>query len=373
MQKQDINNLIREALEILKTSSHDISNQEPSGTSTLNQGNPKTESIRDYWETAKRIFGEDPDTKKMIPPTTAITVFNAVKKANKLSTLRKSARSVRYVATEWLKHKADCAEISMKAGKWSEVERIVTDASFVVLMQLAKMMPAEYRKNWTPQSCRKSKKVSLSRLPKDWREQMAEAGPEGQFMIPMLVALMSGVRPAELEYGVKLKRFQDQLTVHIKGAKVTKYAGQTAREFTIANHPVKDRIIAYMDTQENKNELLVKVDCGNSVTTYMRAIGKKLWPAKEAITVYSARHAMAADCKSASHNPGDDPDLASKVLGHRVDKTASYYGSLFQSGGISVAPSNVMVTHPVKNKSKAKNTLRKTPSQLKKISQGLVM
>jgi hypothetical protein len=145
MQKQDINNLIREALEILKTSSHDISNQEPSGTSTLNQGNPKTESIRDYWETAKRIFGEDPDTKKMIPPTAAITVINAVKKANKLSTLRKSARSVRYVATEWLKHKADCAEISMKAGKWSEVERIVTDPSYVVLMQLAKMMPAEYK------------------------------------------------------------------------------------------------------------------------------------------------------------------------------------------------------------------------------------
>lgn len=188
----------------------------------------------------------------------------------------------------------------------------------------------------------------------------------------MLVALMSGVRPAELEYGVKLKRFQDQLTAHIKGAKVTKYAGQTAREFTIANHPVKDRIIAYMDTQENKNELLVKVDCGNSVTTYMRSIGKKLWPVKEAITVYSARHAMAADCKSASHN-GADPDLASKVLGHRVDKTASYYGSLFQSGGISVAPLNVKVTHPVKNKSKAKNSLRKTPSQLKKVSQGLVM
>jgi hypothetical protein len=105
----------------------------------------------------------------------------------------------------------------------------------------------------------------------------------------------------------------------------------------------------------------------------MRSIGKKLWPAKEAITVYSARHAMAADCKSASHNPGTDPDLASKVLGHRVDKTASYYGSLFQSSGISVAPSNVMVTHPVKNKSKVKNSLRMTPSQLKKISQGLVM
>jgi len=373
MEKQDINNLIREALEILRASSHDMGNQESSGAIKLHKETTKKETLSEYWKTGHRIFGINPDTKKPIIPQTSITVINKIKAVKVKSTLRMYVRSVNYVASEWLKFKINQAESAKKAGKWAEVEEVVACPSFFALMELAKMKAAEYTLNWAPQSKRKSKKVSLRKLPKDWREQMADAAPDGQFRIPMLVAMITGCRPAELEKGVVFLKRGNKLAVHINSVKVTEDAGQTYRIFTIADHPIKDKILEYMDTQENKNQLSVKVSCGNSVSTYMREIGKKLWPGhKEEITVYTARHGMAADCKNASHN-GADPDLASKVLGHRVDKTVSYYGDISQAGGISVAPLNVKVTHPVKNKSKAKNSLRKTPSQLKKLRQGMVM
>lgn len=81
------------------------------------------------------------------------------------------------------------------------------------------------------------------------------------------------------------------------------------------------------ESVETRNEMIVKVTHGNSVTTHLREAGKKLWTGrKESISAYSARHAIASDCKKAIAD-GADPDLASQVLGHIVDKTASYYGS----------------------------------------------
>jgi len=77
------------------------------------------------------------------------------------------------------------------------------------------------------------------------------------------------------------------------------------------------------ESDATRDVMLVKVEHGNSVTTYMRKIGKKLWPRKkQSITVYTARHAMAADCKAGIHE-GIYPDLVSQVLGHVVDKTSS--------------------------------------------------
>lgn len=115
----------------------------------------------------------------------------------------------------------------------------------------------------------------------------------------------------------------------------------------------------FMDiSDETRNRLPVAVNHGNSLTTHLRSKAKALWPArKESITTYSARHALAADCKKAIHD-GADPDLVSQVLGHVVDKTASYYGSISQSGGISVAPTDVVVPKGIRHKAKERNKRR---------------
>ena len=140
-------------------------------------------------------------------------------------------------------------------------------------------------------------------------------------------------------------------------------AGQEYRQFKLAYHPLTDLLIKLLK-ENGQSEMLVKVDKGNSVTTHMRAIGKRIWPRrKESITAYTARHAMAADCKSAIVN-GADPDLVSKVLGHCVDKTSSFYGNRFQSGGTSVVPSDVQVPREVRQKSKERNERRRIDNKV---------
>lgn len=167
----------------------------------------------------------------------------------------------------------------------------------------------------------------------------------------------------ELEKGMKFIRIGDRLRVRIKGAKVTKEAGQPWRCFDIPDNPIRQMIISYMDTQPNPKVLIVKVEKGNSVTGYIRQTAKRVWPERiEDITCYSARHAMAAECKRSTKD-GGHPDLVSMVLGHGVDKTASRYGSLSQGGGISMVPSNVRVPRDIKNKQKVKNSLRVIPGQ----------
>lgn len=311
-----------------------------------------------YEKTVRNLFGTDPAKGKLIAPRDPASVIAAVQTAGTVATLRKRARSVRYAALKALSALLKLADRAQRAGNWHEVERIVSLNSFYVFTILAQMMPTDYRQGWEPKRRRHGKKGSLLKLPKDWREQMADK-VYGQFRIPAIVALLTGCRPAELEKGVLIERVGESLFVTIQGAKVTEKAGQEQRRFRVADHPVTKILMDIMtESETTQHSMPVKVDHGNSVTTHLRSVGKKLWPGrKETITVYTARHAMAADCKAAIHD-GADPDLVSQVLGHVVDKTASYYGARFQSGGISVVPSEVVVPNAIKQKVCARNLQR---------------
>lgn len=316
------------------------------------------DAARQYESTVRNLFGTDPTTGKLIAPRNPALVIASVQTAGTVATLRKRARSVRYAALKALSALLKLADSAQRAGNWHEVERIVSLNSFHVFTVLAQMMSSDYRLGWKETRSRHSKKGSLLKLPKDWREQIANA-VHGQFRIPAIVALLTGCRPAELEKGVLIELVGESLYVTIQGAKVTEKAGQEQRRFRIADHPVTKILLDIMtESEATQHSMPVKVEHGNSVTTHLRSVGKKLWPErKETITVYTARHAMAADCKAAIYD-GADPDLVSQVLGHVVDKTASYYGARFQSGGISVAPTEVVVPNAIKQKVRTRNHQR---------------
>ncbi len=319
-----------------------------------------------YWAEAGRMFGIDPDTKKIIPPTQSECVIAAVRSARTEATLRKRARSVRHASLKALEELLKRADKAQRIGDWDAVERIITDPTFKTYLALVQIMPADYKNGWKATRKRRGKKTSLLKLPKDWREQFA-AESRGQFMIPTLIALITGCRPSELEKGVLVERVENGLYVTIQGAKVKANAGQKTRKFKLADHPITKMLMEHMsNSTEPLHSMTVKVNCGNSVSTHMRAIGNKLWPGrKESITAYSGRHAMAADCKAAIAS-GADPDLISKVLGHIVDKTASYYGNRFQSGGICVTPSDVTVPKEILHKAHHRNLKRALPGSFRK-------
>jgi integrase len=356
MDRQEIFERIKDAKAALK-STH------PDAASVDTETNSK--STAQYEQTVRNLFGKCPDTGKIILPTDPATVIAEVhKRAGTLSTLRKYARSVRYAALKLLNHNLKRADQAQRAKNWAEVERIVSSPEFNAYTVLSAMMPTDYRNNWKPERKRKGKKSSLRNLSADWREQLANA-VHGKYRNAAIVTILTGCRPAELQMGITITHKDGQLYASINGAKVTKKAGQETREFRIANHPVAKILMQIMDeSDETHDQIIVKVDRGNSVTTHIRATAKKLWPKhKESITVYSLRHAMAADCKKAKQNAEDtgvdvDEDLVSKVLGHCVDKTASYYGSISQSAGNSVAPMGVVVPKVIKQKVSARNKQR---------------
>lgn len=115
-----------------------------------------------------------------------------------------------------------------------------------------------------------------------------------------------------------------------------------------------------MEREANQSQLLVKVPSGAAVSKYMVRLGKMLCKNhKDNISMYTARHAMASDCKKAVQM-GADPLLTSKVLGHRVNTTARTYGHYSQSSGGGVAPSAAEVTYNVRIKQSSRPIQRKS-------------
>lgn len=357
MDKQEIFDRIKGAKDALNSLN-------PDAASVDTKTNSKTTD--QYEQTVRNLFGMQPDTGIIILPTDPrIVIAEVHKRARTLSTLRKYARSVRYAALKLLDNRLKQVNQAQRAKDWEKVERIVSSPKFHTYTVLSTMMPSDYKNNWKPKRKRKGKKSSSRGLPANWRVQLANA-VHGKYRNAAIVCILTGCRPGELQMGIEITRKNGKLYVLIKGVKVTENAGQETREFCIANHPVAKILMQIMDERpETHDQIIVKVDFGNSVTTHIRATGIKLWPNhKESITVYTLRHAMAADCKKATNNAKDigadvDYDLVSKVLGHCVDKTCSYYGSPSQSAGDSVAPTEVEVPHIIKQKVSARNEQRK--------------
>lgn len=353
MDREAIYKLIKAAEEALKPTHADAATLET-------KVKPDTEN--QYRKQARQLFGVDTETNEpnIIPIDASLIIAN-VRKAETVSTLRIRARSTRHVCMNILNMFLKNIDIAKLKGNWNSIEKIVSDPTFEACITLSKMMPSDFRVGWQATKKRSSQKTSYSKLPCDWREQIA-AQSKGQYHVATLVNLVTGCRPAELEKGVQLERKIDGIYVTIKGAKVKENAGQKERCFRLADHPITEMISKIMNEDKDQPDVLLVIvgaKKGNSVSTHIRSIAKKLWPLhKKSITCYTARHAMAADCKKAT-SEGADPDLISLVLGHIVDKTGSNYGSNnIRKGGRSMAPTNVTATKPIKHKVRDRNKKR---------------
>lgn len=317
-------------------------------------------TYKDYRKRASKfLFIDESRDDNAIPLMSVKDIITEVRAVKALSTLRAYATGIRYFACHTLDYyHADFLDY-LKNDKWSSTNpyRLANPETFFSILKLADLYPRDYRQNdWKPKKRRQSKILSLKGLDKNWREIMALEGHENQYKIAMLVALVTGVRPIELEKGVLLTQGNGKLVALIQSAKVTKYSGQPTRKLVLKKHAATDLLIAHMNMQENKNTLLVKVNNGNAVTKYMTRVGKKQWPEhKENITVYTARHAMASDCKKVDSESGEEsPMHTSETLGHQSDRTKRTYGKIYHSGGENLAPESVEVPYAVRVH--AKNT-----------------
>ena len=338
-------------------------------------------TVDQYEVNAWRIFRQAANSKEDTTPIDAVAVIRKIREAKTTSTLRMHARSVRHVSMQLLQAYLKLADEAQRDKDWAAVEEIISMPQLEALIKLSSLLPSDYRnpilpefsEPWEASKKRKSKKTSLHGLPVTWREELI-AHSSGQFYLPTLIVMLTGCRPQEVANGVTIRRRGKDLYARVIGAKVKENTGQKVRAIKLPQHPLKELLSDIMNEDgKTKDQLIITADKPNSVTTHIRSLAKQLWPQhKEDITSYSGRHAMAADCKAViAKDDTIDSDLASKTLGHCVDKTASYYGTSSQGGGgISMAPQDVTVTTPIRHKSKARNETRKSNGEIPSQKQG---
>ncbi len=304
------------------------------------------------------------------------TVCLAIRATEKNATFIKRVYAIKHMASERLiknYHEVKSMLDDSRSGRVVSRERFKQlQSERNMLIELASAGLEEFRGDWKPRTRRRSKRKVLSKLPAGWREMMvANANPDHRLAIAVL--MVTGCRPVELFRGVELERNAQGIRVTIPGAKVkenisrelspkfvknvdldgrnlpvrTEFStGQPFRRWYLPKIDLTDTIDVLMGKED---KLTVKIKNANSLTTYLRMLGKRLWPhLKEPVTAYVARHAAASDFKSSGSESGNLL-LVSEGLGHSSARTASTYGSAPQGGGGMVAPEKIEISRPIRH------------------------
>ncbi|MGX9367344.1 tyrosine-type recombinase/integrase [Desulfoplanes sp. PS50] len=188
----------------------------------------------------------------------------------------------------------------------------------------------------TTKSPGKSKRKSLRKMPKYWREMMWDRCANYDYKGALAILQLTGARPSEIERGVIVvgDESSEFLEVVIKGSKQgkAKKNGQAKRSIFIDmrvhvyHRSPKDYLLScvaedgYVIVQANAKRL----------NDYVRRLSQKIWPKKKnPITPYSYRHQLSADLKG----EGCPPPKISMTLGHRSVLSKKKYGTSAQARG----------------------------------------
>ncbi|MNX70534.1 hypothetical protein D3C86_1017960 [compost metagenome] len=189
---------------------------------------------------------------------------------------------------------------------------------------------------------RVSKRQALQGLRADWREKICRRSENGKYGFAMLVAALTGCRPAELERGVVVWESHgsaeiDQINFRIEGVKVNEGQGQPHRCISYRSddpHPLVRAIRQQLGSRCDKSPFRVQIEKAVNFTVEVRRLAQNLWPTHPySVTAYCFRHQWAADLKR-THSANS----VSKGLGHISAKTRRYYGQAGQSKGSVLHP-----------------------------------
>ena len=200
---------------------------------------------------------------------------------------------------------------------------------------------------------RRSKRQALNGLPHNWRQEIYERSHGGKYSLAILVAALTGCRPAELQHGVIVCREahpitgKEEIKFCIQGAKVKVGQGQPTRIITYNAedpHPLVRAICYFSSNYENVPMQEVRIESPVNFTVEVRRLAKALWPKhKKPVTAYCFRHQWSADMKAST-----DGDSVSLGLGHTSAKTRRVYGTAAQSSADGLRPLSVEATYPIR-------------------------
>ncbi|OCG11953.1 hypothetical protein A9G24_02000 [Gilliamella sp. App6-5] len=166
----------------------------------------------------------------------------------------------------------------------------------------------------------------------------------------LMVYDLFGLRPAEFKKGVSLKLKQDEngenvIEATISGAKIGKHSGQDVRICTTTlekDNELHQEFYKNVFRQQLRNGGVYKIE--QNEKTY-KSLSKFFYRKYgTAVSLYSFRHKVASDLKRSK----TDEDTIAAFLGHRVDKSQTYYGN-YQKGGSGGRKFEATATHKIKH------------------------
>lgn len=202
-----------------------------------------------------------------------------------------------------------------------------------------------------------SKKHSIGKLPKDWRQKMwaasgapgkgrAKNGMSPKFRQALAVVQLTGCRPSELEKGILIGLTDDgKIWIHIEGSKTGMVTvdlpgkvgktqvprGIEARQLVIdpAISPAAEYLAQAVAVANDNISAQYDAD---GFRSKINSLGRQALGDRRATTVspYSYRHAMGCDLKSC--DTLTDAAMSS-IMGHRSLESLARYGKRRRGGG----------------------------------------
>jgi len=172
----------------------------------------------------------------------------------------------------------------------------------------------------------------LKHLHDGWRERFLEAVQFSDHAMPCALLNACGLRPVELESGVRLSLAQDNVLVRINGGKVREHTGQPWRQFQLARGLFPDW--AYEQVRA-AGGMTVHAE-PEALRKFIARVSEKLFPRHKPLRVsdvllspYVFRHAVVSDMRA---QDWDDAEIAA-VIGESSAATVAWYGLNWNAGG----------------------------------------
>lgn len=208
-----------------------------------------------------------------------------------------------------------------------------------------------------------SKRDGLKWLPRDWRSKMLEVVREDdERWVALFILFATGLRPGELETGVKLSLRSNPLHLHVEilGSKVTEERGQEVRELSYLVEQCPD-VCGLLERLRlnNPGEEVRFAYSKRRLRELMRRIALPIFRELPILpSPVTARHQFAADLKVANRTVEE----IAQAMGHRSVRTQEKYGFRRHGSRGAIVPARATALRPVRSTASSHIVAGDTPA-----------
>jgi len=199
-----------------------------------------------------------------------------------------------------------------------------------------------------------SKLADVRHLPSDWRKQFLDLNERSlTYRVTGALMCFTGVRPEELENGIRVQDDGISFRVTVNGAKVRTHHGQEMRSYCVRKAVMPKWLVAELTTNPLPLYRAKKGAMRKHLSRISALIKEKVtMPGGKApiVSAYCFRHALVTDLRDAGWT---DAEIA-PVIGDRSASTVhDYYGERAHAGKArkkvsAIVKESVTATHAVK-------------------------